>query len=311
MTYQKPEDGTRESGDAPDLSVVQRWFAAVITHPDGVEAGAGSEAAQQMVPLSRGELERMVLGSETLTVRERLSIYANAYYTRLIECLGASFPVLKQTLGEAAFNGFAFGYLQAYPSRTYTLNRLGDRFAEYLEQTRPKTDADRGSPGFGWPEFLIDLATLEWTIAEVYDGPGSEWGASLAAEDLGRVAPEHWPDLRLQTSPSLRLLHLRFPLNRYYTAARRAGDQTSVPIPEPEESFIAVTRRDFIVRRQDLTRPQYALLLALQNGAPVGQAIAQAAAESSLDDDAFAAQLKQWFHNWAQLQVFTRIASPA
>ena len=170
----------------PDLgfSDLQRWFQAVVTHPDGVGSGAESEEALAIAPLSRNELESIVTKSGKLSAHERLSIYAQAYHARLIECLGESFPILKQTLGEDVFNGFAFGYLQEYPSHSYTLARLADQFAQYLNETRPDREdsareGDTDAPG--WPDFLIDLVNLEWTISDVFDGPGIEGVTTLNA----------------------------------------------------------------------------------------------------------------------------------
>lgn len=207
----------------PDLSVVQRWFQSVVTHPDGVEAGVESPEASELVPLTRGELEVMITRSKRVSARDRIAIYANAYYARLLECIGESYPVLKQTLGEEAFNGLAFGYLQHYPSRSYTLGHLGDRFADYLNETRPDKTDDGGADGErapAWPDFLIDLAKLEWTIALVYDGPGIEETPTLSAEQIGSITADTWPQIGLRTVPCLHLLKLNFPLNIYYTEVR-------------------------------------------------------------------------------------------
>ena len=60
---------------------------------------------------------------------DRLAIYRGPITPRLLECLQAEFPVLATALGEELFNEFAFAYLQAYPSRSYTLDHLGRDFA--------------------------------------------------------------------------------------------------------------------------------------------------------------------------------------
>lgn len=204
------------------LDVVQRWFQAVVTHPAGVAAGVASPPAQELVRLDRGELERMVRRSSRLSAEERLAIYANAYYSRLLECLGDCFPVLRQVLGAEVFDGFAFDYLQRHPSRSYTLDRLGESFATFLEETRP--DRGPGAPDAGgepgWPDFLIDLATLEWSIAKVFDGPGAEGEPLLAAAEL--PAADRFAATLLVAVPCLRLLRFRYPVNAFYTAARAA-----------------------------------------------------------------------------------------
>ena len=140
---------------------------------DGVEAGLDSVEARDAIDVSPDQVEDVVDPSKRRTSIERLEVYANAYYARLLECLRDEFPALFHALGEEVFDGLAFGYLQFYPSRSYTLSDLSRQFAEYLEETRPRDDDDaNGSPS--WPDFMIDLARLERCYSEVFDGPGAE-----------------------------------------------------------------------------------------------------------------------------------------
>jgi hypothetical protein len=286
------------------LDVVQRWFQAVVTHPGGIEGGAASEEAQALIRLNRGELEAVVRRSRNLTAAERISIYANAYYSRLLECLGANYPILKQTLGEEVFDSFAFEYLQQYPSRSYTLDHLGESLAQFLDETRP---ASENGEEVSWPDFLIDLATFEWTIAKVFDGPGVEGRTLLTPESLQSIPPERFAEARLVPVPCLHVLTFRFPVNAYYTAARQTAEGEELPVPEPGEEHAALTRRDFIVRRYPLTSPQQALLREVLSGATVGEAIAAAAAASDLDDEALAAELRAWFRFWVAEGFFLEV----
>jgi hypothetical protein len=283
--------------------VVQRWFQAVVTHPEGVEGGAESEEAQRLIRLQRGELEAVIRRSKNLTAAERMAIYANAYYARLLECLEAWFPVLRNALGEEVFNGFAFEYLQHYPSQSYTLDRLGENFARFLDETRPEEG--------GWPDFLIDLATLEWNIHQVFDGPGVEFQPLLTAEVLQAFPAERFAESRLVPVPCLRLLAFRYPVNAYYTAARAAEEGEEVPLPDPAPEWVALGRREFVVRRYPLDPLQYALLEKILAGATVGEAIAaaaEAADASGLDDDALAAGLQKWFRLWVAEGFFQAIS---
>lgn len=298
-----------ESPPPRTLGTVQEWFQAVVTHPGGVEGGVESEEAQALIRLPRGELEAVICRSRNLTAAERIGIYANAYYSRLLECVGDCFPLLRGALGEDVFNGFAFDYLQRYPSRSYTLDHLGETFPRFLDETRPGPEDGGPPPGeVGWPDFLIDLASLEWMLAKVFDGPGTEGQTLLTPEALQAFPAERFAEARLHLVPCLRLLATRFPVNAYFTAARKAEDDgEEAPIPDPAPEYTAITRRDFIVRRYALSQPQHALLAALQSGATVADALAAAAAVSDLDDDALAAELRTWFHNFTAEGFFQAI----
>ena len=206
---------------------------AVISHPEGVESGLDSPEPREHLSVASGDVEQVIAPSLAQSSVERLAIYANAYYARLLECLGEEFPILKQTLGDETFDAFAFGYLQTYPSRSYTLGKLGENFARFLDETRPdeseqeaaadesESEAESVALPIGWPDFLVDLARLEWTFTQVFDGPGVEREPLLTAEQLQSVDPEKWPSAKLEVVPCFRLIALRFPVNAYYAAMRR------------------------------------------------------------------------------------------
>ena len=283
------------------LRNLQQWMQTIITHPGGVESALAAPAAQAHLEIAADGVEQVIEPSCRQSSIERLSVYANAYYARLIECLQAEFPVFRQSVGDDAFADFSVDYLQRYPSQSYTLGQLGDRFVAYLSETKPaQTDAP------DWADFAIDLARLERIISEVFDGPGCEDKPPLRADDLLAIDPEHWPNAYLITAPCLRLISLRFPLNDYYTAMK--ADQEPA-FPAPSDSWIAITRRDYIVRRYELNRPQFILLNELQRGQTVGHAIEAAAAAYQDNLEQFAADLRNWFRQWAAAPMFEKAIS--
>jgi hypothetical protein len=285
-----------------DLEQLQRWMQAVLMHPGGAAEGVASEAARREIDLPPEGAERVVTRSRTLTGLERLAIYNRAYYARLLDCLRESYQVLCHALGEDAFGAFALDYLQKYPSRSYTLNDLGANFPRYLRETRPPDEG--GEAGPSWPDFVIDLATLELTYNEVFDGPGVEGRRLVRPEHLRKIDPGRWPEARLVPVPCLRLLSLRYPAHDYYTAVRRKKEPD---FPDPAETLLAVSRRRYVIRRHGLTRPQYVLLEALLSGESVGGAIGRAAEATADDEDRFAAALGEWFRDWTAEGFFLRV----
>ncbi len=284
------------------LQAVQKWFQAVITHPGGVAGGAASPEAQQV---HGGGLENIITRSSTLDAAGRLAVYANAYHARLLECLRESFPVLVSAMGEEAFDGFAFDYLQQHPSQSYTLEHLSDHFADFLKSRQPGPQADPDMAE--WAAFLVDLARLEWTIEKVFDGPGIESSRVLGPEDLAGVQPAQWAGARLVPVVCLRLLRFDFPVNTYFTQAKKAADAASLGYPDRAAEHVAITRRDYVVRRHALSAEQFCLLKALQSGATVSQAIAGSTSDSGLSDAQWAQNLQGWFADWAAEQFFERV----
>lgn len=280
------------------LAALQQWMQSVITHPGGVVYGAATDEAREWLSGEERSVESVIARSQALSAVERLTIYNESYFARLLDCLREEFSVLAAALGEELFDSFALGYLQAHPPRSYTLAELGKRFPEYLAETRPEAEGD-------WPEFLIDLARLELAVNLVFDGPGCEGELLLDQNQLAGIAPDQWPEARLECVPCLKLLSLRYPVNDCFTAIRRGEAPV---IPEPATSFVAVTRRDFRVHRYSLTPASHALLSALMEGATVGAAIEAAAALSLSTDDDLMRDLQQWFFTWTTAGFFRRVA---
>ncbi len=293
-----------ESG--PALDVVQRWFQAVISHPDGVAEGISADETQALIGLGRDQLETVVRRSKNLTASERVGIYAYAYYARLLECLRESFPILRKVLGEELFQPIALEYLRRYPSTSYTLDRLGDRLARFLEETRA---AEAGEPP-AWPEMLADLARFEHAIARVFDGPGLEGEPPFSIEALRAIGAERFAEARLIPSPALRLVTHRFPLNALYTAARGVpeGEEFEIPAPiEPLEEHVALCRLEFVVRRHPLLPVEHALLQALVEGKTVGEALAVAAERAPSDED-LGPIVERSFATWTAAGFFRGLA---
>jgi hypothetical protein len=298
---------TTPNNPAHDLGQIQRWMQATIMNPVGVAEGIASPEARSHINVGPDEAEAVVSRSRALSALERLEIYSYAYYARLLECLREEFPVLKHALGEEVFDAFAVGYLEKYPSRSYTLFQLGVNFPGFLAETRPPTPLppeergrDEGGEGEGlpadWPDFLIDLATLELTFNEVFDGPGVEGKQLLDAERLRGIPPERLLEARLVSVPCLRLLTLHYPVHKYFTAVRRHEDPDP---PAPAETYLAVTRRRYVVRHYELSRPAYETLHGLLAGETVGQAINRAVEAAGPDVDRLEKSLQAWFHDWA------------
>jgi hypothetical protein len=290
------------ASNPPDLSTIQRWMQSVITHPDGVAAGVASDAARQQIDLDAGSIESLIGRSQSQTSLERLQIYSNAYQARLIEVLKGEYPALVHALGDEAFIGLATEYLQAYPPASYTLSNLGRSFPDFLAQTRPEHDDEDGSPD--WADFLIDLARLERCYSEVFDGPGIEGQSFLQADQLRSLAPDEWLMTRLIPAPCLRLNAFRFAVHEYASAIRQnreADDDFATPRP----TFLAITRRDYIVRRASLPEPEYRVLSSLISGRTVGTALNVALANHPDSCESLAQQVNLWFRHWSAVGYFS------
>jgi hypothetical protein len=270
------------------LDRLQRWMQDVIVHPGPVEAAVRSKAAQAVVP--RQHLADVILPSPTLTPDERLAIYHGMYPLRMRDALANDYPGLEHFLGEEGFARFVDDYVQAHPSRSYTLNRLGDHVPEFIRRKK----------GLKHREFLVDLARLERAVTEAFD---AEEKPRLGDAEVQAVPAEAWGGARLLPVASLRLLELRYPANAYLESVK--DENHDHPRAVRKETWVAVYRRNYAVYRQDLSRAGFALLKDLSGGKTLGAALKAATRRGGRPPGEN--QLFRWFREWVSAGMFSRV----
>ena len=207
-------------------------------------------------------------------------------------------------LGEEVFAGFALSYLREFPSQSYTLGRLADRFVEFLDRTRKErfsTAPTQAKPD--WATFLVELARLEHTIDQVFDGPGHEQQPPDLRAALDLLPPQAWSDLRFIPAVCLRLLAFEFPVNDFYSSFR-AGH--SLSLPPTQRTYLALTRQNYVVRRYPLTLTEFHLLANLVEGQTLQSALSTL--HKHLPNHKFTEeQFFTWFSNWTRANFFSQV----
>ncbi len=233
----------------PALRRLQRFVQGVVVDP-GETSSAALRAARREL---RGATPEDVLRpSRALSAVERIGIYQGMYLLRMREALAADYPGLAHALGPDGFADFVCAYVARHPSRSHTLNRLGDHVPEYLARShRP----DR--------RFLADLARLEHTVTEIFD-------AVAPAPATARVAPPG-PATTFRSATPLALLRLGHPVGPYLDTVREGRSPRRRPRPRLTSSLLF--RRGFAVRRLDLSPGAFALVSALAAGRTLAAAL--------------------------------------
>lgn len=122
-----------------------------------------------------------------------LSIYANAYHSRLREALETDHPQLAAYLGDTLWTEFCTGYIEAHPSRVRSLRHFGAQVPAWLTQHMP----------FAGHAAIAELAEFERHLLDVFDAAD---GGRIAWSALQALDPHAWPGVRLGFHPSVRLL---------------------------------------------------------------------------------------------------------
>jgi hypothetical protein len=271
------------------LEQLQHWMQAVIVHPGEIDAATSSEEAQAEVPADR--VGEVILPSRTLSPAERLSIYHGMYLFRMEEAMASDYPALKHFLGDEGFFDLVKDYVQVHPSRSFSLNPLGNQFPEFVKSAR----------GLKRPDFCHELARLEWAVAKAFEGPETP---RLSEAQIAAVPAEAWETARLKPVGTFSLQHFRYPVNDYLQTV--LDDNHDHPKARLKDSWIAVYRRDYVVYRLDLSRPAHDLLADIVSGRPLGEAIARAMKAGGRRAPS-EHELFRWFRQWVSVSVFQSV----
>lgn len=260
------------------LSETQQLLTALITAPEGVVKALADDARRGGV--QRALLVRTVRGDERLSVEERLDIYANMYFYRLLDVLRGDFPALVGLLGDAAFHNLVTDYLLKHFPTHYSLRYAGAQMAAFV----PTHALAAERP------YLGDVATFEWALVDAFDAPDA---ACLTRDALGRVPAHRWSELKLRLHPSAQLFAFGWAVHE----ARRQVDAGETPaVPRQSSSLVCVWRKGFRVRYRSLPPFEWAALRLLASGSTFGAACAAAA--DACEDDNAAERLASTLASW-------------
>jgi putative DNA-binding protein len=206
---------------APDLRQTQRLFWALITAPEGARPAA--EELRRKGTIGPGEIDSIFSGDDRLPALDRLDIYANMYFYRLLDCLAEDFPRVLEALGRDRFHNLVTDYLLAHPSGSPSLRLLGRRFAEFAKGHAISSE---------FP-YLADLARLDWARVDVFDAPEAP---ALTRENLGSLPADRAGEATFELIPALRILRLEYDIARVWRTlqegragpSRRAGKDDAV-----------------------------------------------------------------------------------
>ena len=268
----------------PGLAQLEHWMLEVVMHPGGAAEGVGDPAIVKLLPAAGEDLEKVVLPSATLSSVERLAVYADMYYWRLVDILFGIYPAVQKLMGGDLFYDVARAYLAAHPSRSPHLGPLGRRFPDFIRSTSIEIP-HRG--------LAADLAAMENAMDEIFDEVRHE-SVSVAAIDT--LPPDAFGRARLRFASAMRVLVLDHPANDWYQAFR---EEREVPVPAAETSRVLLYRRDFTVYRAALGREEHALLVRLMAGDNLVEALEACSESPGIDMDLVLSSIGGWFRHWS------------
>jgi putative DNA-binding protein/uncharacterized protein len=139
------------------LKKIQQWFGSIISRPVDEDS--------RMNPISPSnqpmEIEAcdFIRPSPTLRPAQRIQIYNQQYWWRLLNTMHETFPLVTRMFGYHDFNRLiAIPFLDKYPPSHWSLNELGRNLSNWIESDYHENDK----------QLVLDSAKIDWTFTHSF-----------------------------------------------------------------------------------------------------------------------------------------------
>ncbi|GAA3916186.1 DNA-binding domain-containing protein [Litoribacillus peritrichatus] len=255
----------------PPLNQTQAWMKAVLT-----VRGDLPQKIHTATELNGLQFENIVKTSPQLSAHRRMDIYAAGYVLRLVDCLTSEYSLLAKFMGEELFEMFAKAFIVSAPSKYWSLCYLGERFEQFLDETKPafSTSNDTNNNISAEQKALFDLpaqiAKYERAITEVLLAPGMEQMAADSPANASYFFLTGLPaQTKIQTPPCLRTLELDYPI---LPLIEKLTSEQTYKLPAEKTSYVAITRLNYQLIIKELSPWQYTLLQSCAETVSIEQA---------------------------------------
>lgn len=226
---------SKKRSHAPTLAELQKTLALVV---NGSAKADDHSLAQSWIDLA----------GQTISAKERLDVYADAWFMRLEESLAEDFPKVRARFEAGEWEALVKDYFAQFPSQSFTLARAGDAFPAFLSE---KCQV---------PRWLADIALFEKALYK-----------ALSARDV-----DVWNVAELQTFGEEKLEALSFELQPSVTLIESKWNVFDPDVefgsnPDSIESFVVVYRDGFTPTSRSLAADEFEFLKQVANKATLGE----------------------------------------
>ncbi len=258
-----------------NLVELQNWFQQLVVATDEDFAGPAEE------------IDRLVKGSQALDAESRVWLYRNMYPMRMIEAMQVDFPGVRSAVGPERFEWLVMEYVKEHPSRSWTLNRLGDHFPGFIRDAAHRL--------WHGNTFLVELATLELSLCKVFDAAPQ---LSLTGQALRRLTQDAGFGLRLKPVAATALHSFSYPVSTFLAENE---DVDYARRPRLKRERVLVYRKAYDMGRMVVSESAYAILRLLWRGSTLGAALNSIAKRFP---DVGPDTVQEWFRLWSELGLF-------
>lgn len=218
---------------------------------------------------------------------DRLHVYANGYYVRLIDVLSTDFPLIKWILGDEAFNILSREFIKVHPSSEYNINSIGKHFSTFLR---------RHTQHPAYP-FLQQLSEYEWNLNQVQSLSRK---SPIDFSSLKSVSVEQWTDAKFEFQPNLLHMETDYGFDQLHKEFRKKETFTNDLLAEKPSFFIFYQKEDGSYSTS-IEKMEYETLSLLMKDASLGDVL------DALGNDEMVQSVFGWFQKWNEKELITNV----
>lgn len=264
----------------PLLKEIQDWFGSIIRQ---------KFEENERLSSKEEETSRYILPSKTLRSKERMEIYHQQYWWRLLNVLQENFPGLTRLLGSLPFKKtVAIPYLIAQAPTDFALCKLGKTLSDWLKSNYFEENR----------ESVIHVALIDWAMQKAF------WGE----QHLPLDTTDNILNRALYLQPYLSLFSFSSDFFQFREKLMQKEIDSSQPLPKltVKIGFFAVFRtpQNPIIWKE-ITETEYIILSSIDEGKTLGEALAKIEESGGAILEEALNLLPLFFQHWTLLGWFT------
>lgn len=274
------------------LKSTQEWFASIITHRLGENDTIQPYTSNGLFVAE--ETARYMSPSPTLQPHQRMQIYNQQYWWRLLNTLHMNFPLVTRLFGCHAFNEkIGIPYLLKYPPNHWSLNVLGERLPKWVSEFYQYQDKS----------LVQNASNLDWAFTASYIAP------QHPIPDLNKLIQENPENLLSQVfylQPHINLFTWEYDLltfrgNFLKQDADYWVEHRFPNLPKGKTYFFALYRNlHHHLAWREIGKEEFTLLQRFKTGSSFADACEYIESKESAIYEYVAEHLQKWLQEWIQ-----------
>lgn len=271
-----------------NLLDVQKWFGAVISAP--LEKGDLISLASPAGNSIKEEANAFIIPSAGLEPFERIQIYSQQYWWRILAIMQEAFPCVLRLFGYYEFNQMiAVPYLTRYQPNDWSLNTLGNKLVPWLEEYYHAEDKS----------LVLDAARLDYAYQELFFKPEHP-RLDATSEDFA-VKP-------LYLQPSVALIQFPYDMVEFRKNLLKSEPEYWMDNPFPELKkepiFLLIYRApNRLIKTKAISETESKLLARFKEGSAIDALCEWVEKQSEAFRAETEKELQNWFSEWTIMGI--------